>query len=608
MTETAKTLTFLAVAAGAVLLAVVTRPSLPTSGEDNRRGQLLYPDFKDPLAVASLEIVEFDESDATVHPFQVQETDYKGKTRWVIPSHDNYPADASHQVADAATALMRTKILDTPSEAQGDQAEYGVVEPDPKVLKLGATGVGMKVVMKDKAGKELLALVIGKEVPNRPGLRYVRKVGQDPIYTVEARTDHFSTKFENWIERNLLQISNFDVKRLLVKDYAIRETAEGPEIDQRGRMDLDHNDAGELKWKMTDDQKLVPDPKIPAGARWAPVKMAADEELNTTKLDDMLFALDDLKIVDVSRKPAGLSADLRATGQLAASNKAAVQSLGEKGFYLARLESGPVEVFSNEGETRVGSKDGVEYILRFGDIAGRAAKKDEKKDAKQKGKAKEPEKKKEESATAGLNRYLFVMAEFNPELVAKPQFEPLPEPIKPRPAVAPEPAKKPAGASKDAKPQAAVPNAKPQAAAPNTKPPAAAPNAKKADAKKAEEKKPVEKTPAEKEAERKALQAERERVERDNKRLQEEYDQKIADGKKRVGELNARFADWYYVISDEVFRKIHLGRDEIVKKKEKPKDKGKGGKDEHAGHEHEDLPPAPADELEKLKSEGPGGK
>ena len=40
--------------------------------------------------------------------------------------------------------------------------------------------------------------------------------------------------------------------------------------------------------------------------------MAADEELNTAKLDDMKFALDDLKIVDVSRKPAGLSADLKA--------------------------------------------------------------------------------------------------------------------------------------------------------------------------------------------------------------------------------------------------------------------------------------------------------
>ena len=94
---------------------------------------------------------------------------YKGKTRWSIPSHDDYPADAKDQVASAAAGLMGLKILDMVSDNQGDQQEYGVVDPDPKALKLGATGVGTKVIMKDKDGKELLALVIGKEVPDQPG-------------------------------------------------------------------------------------------------------------------------------------------------------------------------------------------------------------------------------------------------------------------------------------------------------------------------------------------------------------------------------------------------------------------------------------------------------
>ncbi len=37
--------------------------------------------------------------------------------------------------------------------------------------------------------------------------------------------------------------------------------------------------------------------------------------------------------------------------------------------------------------------------------------------------------------------------------------------------------------------------------------------------------------------------------------------------KERVQQLNERFAEWYYVISDEVYRKIHLGRGDIVRKK-----------------------------------------
>ena len=38
-------------------------------------------------------------------------------------------------------------------------------------------------------------------------------------------------------------------------------------------------------------------------------------------------------------------------------------------------------------------------------------------------------------------------------------------------------------------------------------------------------------------------------------------------GQQRAKELNARFADWYYVVGDETYHKIHLGQAEIVKKK-----------------------------------------
>ena len=82
----------------------VSRPSLPVSTSEDLRGQLLYPDFKDPLAVTSLEIVEYNEETGEVRPFEVAQVNVKGKTRWSIPSHDDYPADAKDQVASAAAA------------------------------------------------------------------------------------------------------------------------------------------------------------------------------------------------------------------------------------------------------------------------------------------------------------------------------------------------------------------------------------------------------------------------------------------------------------------------------------------------------------------------
>ena len=69
-------------------------------------------------------------------------------------------------------------------------------------------------------------------------------------------------------------------------------------------------------------------------------------------------------------------------------------------------------------------------------------------------------------------------------------------------------------------------------------------------------------------------EAERERIEKQNRIKQDEYNDKVKAGQDRVKELNARFADWYYVVSDETYRKIHLGEDQIVKQKsaDKPAD------------------------------------
>ncbi|MBM4088281.1 MAG: hypothetical protein FJ276_02450 [Planctomycetes bacterium] len=45
---------------------------------------------------------------------------------------------------------------------------------------------------------------------------------------------------------------------------------------------------------------------------------------------------------------------------------------------------------------------------------------------------------------------------------------------------------------------------------------------------------------------------------------------------KKVRELNARFADWYYVISEDVYKRIHLGRNDLIKEKDSAKDEGFG--------------------------------
>ena len=88
------------------------------------------------------------------------------------------------------------------------------------------------------------------------------------------------------------------------------------------------------------------------------------------------------------------------------------------------------------------------------------------------------------------------------------------------------------------------------------------PKRKPADAKPAE---PAAEPPADaKPAEPKTADTQEEAakiaVEKENKRRQDEYDATVKAGQDKVKELNDRFADWYYIISDDVYKKIHLGR------------------------------------------------
>ena len=328
---------------------------------------------------------------------------------------------------------------------------------------------------------------------------------------------------------------------------------------QRGETVIEYADTGEPKWKLVEDRKFAMNKEKGEG-QWMAVKMPADEELNTAKLDELKTALDDLKIVDVSRKPAGLSADLKKAADFTTKNEAFV-SLAEKGFFLTPLkENGPVELVSNEGEIRIDMKDGVEYVLRFGDIAGSGPAKKDRQEESEAGRREGQERKRHE-----------------PLLVRDGRVQPGDDP---------------------------------QAAA-RTAPPAE--ERRRKETGRGEKTGGQEGRRERRPDDKKAQDAERERIEKENKRKQEEYDQKIADGKKRVGELNARFADWYYVISDEVFRKIHLGHDEIFKKKEKPKEEAKEQgqkKDEHAGHDHGAAKDeaTPAEKLDKMQKEGPGRK
>jgi hypothetical protein len=558
---TQRTAVFLAAGGLLLLLGWAVQPRFKPAEVKPAAERVLFPELTDVQKAASLEILQYDEELATLYPFKV----VKSGGVWVLPSHQNYPADAKDHLAAAATELVDLKTLDVVSESPGDHEVYGVIEPDREKIKPGMTGIGQLIEIRDASGSKLARLVVGKE-DKQPGtaaaggrrLRFVRKAGQDPVYRVEIDTSKFTTKFDDWIEKDLLKLTPWDVRRVEIDNYTLAAVESGGRLrveQQRDeRMRLAYDDKGS-KWTLTSFETFPEG----AAADDEPTSRGLndDEELASAALNDLRNALGDLKIVDVARKPSGLSADLKAEESFT-KDLEAVSSLQQRGFLP--LQSG--EILSTEGQTVVGMKDGVEYVLRFG--AGTTV--------AEPGKA-EADGDTDEGADTGevSARYLLVMARFNEDLLEKPDLEDLP----------PLPEEKADTEKPDAeKPDAEKPDPeKPDAADAEKGEAQQAADAKQADAEKADEPSAAEllKQADEAEAAMQAAIEARRRVERENRRKQEAYDDKIDAGQKRVRELNGRFADWYYIVSEDEFNKIHLDREKVVKAKEPDEaDAGKG--------------------------------
>ena len=528
------------VAAGLLLLGFgwAVQPRFKPAKVDSAAERVLFPALTDAEKAASLEIIRYDDELATLYPFKV----IKSGGVWVLPSHQNYPADAKDQLAAAATELVDLKTLDEVSSRATDHELYGVIEPDQEKIKPGMTGIGQMIEIRDASGSKLARLIIGKE-DKQSGvgggsrrLRFVRKAGQDPVYRVELDTSKFTTRFGDWIEKDLLKLTPWDIRSVELDNYSLSAVESGGRLEVRQQRDekisLMYDDK-ESSWLLSSFENFPDEESLDSVS----VELRENEEVDSTKLNDLRNALGDLQIIDVARKPAGLSSDLKAAENFV-NDVAAVSSLQQRGFLP--LPSG--QILSTEGQTVIGMKDGVEYVLRFG--AGTTVTDPGQADPEQGNDAAV------ESAETTA-RYLLVMAQFNEGLLEQPKLSTLPS-LPEENEETKEDSKQAEDVASDEGKDGKVPGNEKSSSDQGL---TAADLLKQAD---------------EAEAAMQAAIENRRQVERENRRKQESFDEKMAAGKKRVEELNGRFADWYYIVSDEEYKKIHLGRKAVIKMKAAP--------------------------------------
>jgi hypothetical protein len=445
MNENSKTLTFVGTAA--VLLGLGVWLSLPVSEKtlvDAQLGQEFFPEFTDPLKVAGAEIIDFDATTDAKHDLKVEKKD----DVWLInPGRQAYPGVSPERLANVVKAVSGIKKLNVIPASADKHREYGVVDPGSEAeLKEGSSGVGKRVTLTDGDNKKLVDLIIGKRDDKKTNIIYVREPNRDPIYATEVDTAPLSASFGDWVPPDLLQVGEADLRRVDVHDFAIdtvsvRQQGPGglvlagsrPQLVERAKLDAKKDDSD--KWQLGKLETFDGVAKT-----FVEKKIADDEEVDSTKFDDLKRALAGLKIVDAKKKPEVLAEEfakeknfLENPASPAMADDSAMISLRRNGFWISpkSAQSRDLEIVPEEGELKVGFDNGVEYQLRFGGLVRSERAGDEKKegDAKE-GDAKPGEAKPGDAAAEGdntaPNRYLLVTARYNADLIPPPPALDLP--------------------------------------------------------------------------------------------------------------------------------------------------------------------------------------
>ncbi len=377
MKEFIKTFVFCGVAVLLLIVVLNYQPTLNPSRRHDDQGQIFYPQFTDPQTPKVIEVVDYDESTATARPLKVE---YKNR-RWSIPSHYGYPADAQERLAKTAATLVELKKDAIVSDRTDDHARYGVIDPlDPNNPSLA--GRGKRVTLRNEQNAVLADFIIGKNVEGKAGFRYMRIPSQPRTYMVKTDAEP-SARFQDWIETDLLKVSAGDIRKIVVNSYSINENM------------------GTL-------QNVESISLIKSKGQWT---LGASGTPRQARVDQLLTALANLKIVDVQPKPMGLSQDLKTPEGIRLSPES-ILSLRQKGFFVTPMG----QLLSNEGEIMAETVSGLQYTLRFGEIAAGSSAA-----AAEYATAGKPaaEAGKEKSSPPEERRYLFITVNYTAERAAK---------------------------------------------------------------------------------------------------------------------------------------------------------------------------------------------
>ena len=165
--------------------------------------------------IASIRIAAWNAKRLNSQSIQIE----KQHEAWVLPQHYYYPADAGAKVGSLLAAVIGLELGQAvPADTQLWSA-YRLHDP------LADNGTeqdrcGRRLSITAANGEELLDVIIGAEVTDAPGYRYLRFVKEQQVYRVPFEPA-LPTRFVDWVDTTLLPINGADLRFLAAHYYSV---------------------------------------------------------------------------------------------------------------------------------------------------------------------------------------------------------------------------------------------------------------------------------------------------------------------------------------------------------------------------------------------------
>ena len=538
-----------------------------SSPENELLGTEFYPEFSSTEAARSLEVSAVDAESGSLKRFIVT----SNGDLWRIPTHYDYPAEAAARIAETSASVMGLERQALVGRSESEFEKFGVVDPLSEDIEDPET-VGTRITLKDSNSEILVDYIIGDEIEVEPANArrsqdfneqtprndfYIRRAEDSQTYRVSLDVD-LSTRFSDWIDPDLLRISQNDVTFISIDNYKIEERGAGA--------------FGRIKQLFKNDGDKISMRRSSPAAKWSIGDIhPTNEEVNLERINEILGVLDQMKIVGVRPKfkfngKQLLSADLELAeipelDSDAEKKSYAIQALqsdlAEKGFNFGGTQE-KLELLSENGELEFGTTGGLRFRLHVGAVVsgddqaieiGTTAGDGE---STNESDLESDESAEDKKSGDESNRFLFVRVSFDEELLDDKPVEP----------TMPEEPSKPEGYVAFVAPQTPGESAGDDAQSDESET-STGDDDEKAEPVDDRDPKFIAYDKAMKEYE--TAKSEHEMDLTRFKQDTEAFEEKVEEGKALVKELNERFGDWFYVISAENLKTIQSKREDLVK-------------------------------------------